>query len=140
MQSKEKDNIVFIRLFLDEDLNSKLKEVCQLHSVKSGVVLSGIGQIKNIKLGYFKEKGDYSPEIFDEPYELLSLTGNICEEDDDYILHLHAVIGDEKKNVIGGHFIEGKVEITCEIVLLKVDIDLKRKLDEKTGLKALYLE
>ena len=70
----------------------------------------------------------------------MSLTGNICREDDDYLLHLHAVLGDEKKSVVGGHFIEGKVEITGEIVLLKTNLDVKRKLDEKTGLKNMFLE
>ena len=50
------------------------------------------------------------------------------------------MLGDEKKNVVGGHFIEGKVGITSEIVLLKTNLDVKRKLDEKTGLKSMFLE
>ena len=140
MQSKEKQNIIFIKLFTDEDVNEKIMEACKLHDVKTAVVLSGIGQLKKAKLGYFKEKENYSPKNFDEPYELLSLTGNICKENDDHLLHLHAVLGDEKKNVVGGHFIEGKVGITSEIVLLKTNLDVKRKLDEKTGLKSMFLE
>ena len=50
------------------------------------------------------------------------------------------MLGDEKKSVIGGHFIEGKVEITGEIILLKSNVDVKRKFDEKTGLKNMFLE
>jgi len=139
MQSKEKGNIIIIRLFTDEDLQEKLKEICKLYNVKTAVVLSGIGQLKKIKLGYFKEKNYYSPENFDTPHELLSLNGNICEQDGDYILHLHVVLGNEKKNTVGGHLIEGKVEITNEIVLLKTDINIKRNINEKTGLKEMFV-
>ena len=124
MQSKEEGNIIFIRLFPDEDLQEKLKEACRLYNVKTAVIISGIGQLKKIQIGYFKEKNNYIRENFDAPHELLSLTGNICNQDGDYILHLHVVLGNEKKNAVGGHFIEGKVEITNEIVLLKTDVQL----------------
>lgn len=141
MQTKEKKNIIFLRLFPDEDLNEQLKEACKKYDVKTAVVLSGIGQLKKVKLGYFKEKGDYSPEEYEKPLEILSLTGNICkEDDDDYLLHLHIVLGNEKKNAIGGHFIEGTVGIIGEIVLLKTDIKIKREYNDETGLKTLVLE
>ena len=138
MESKEMENIIFIRLFPEEDVNEQLKEACRLHEIKTAVVISGIGQLKNVKLGYFKKKGDYNPEIFNNPVEILSLSGNICKQEDDYIFHLHAVLGDEKKNAIGGHFIEGKISITGEIVLLKTNFNVQRRLNEKTGLKDLY--
>lgn len=140
MQSKKDKNIIFVRLFRGEDINKQLKEACRLHKVKTAVIISGIGQLKTAKLGYFKKKGDYTPQIFDKSLEILSLTGNISKDDNDYNLHLHAILGDEKKNAVGGHFIEGTVGITGEIVLLKTNIDVKRKLDEETGLKGLYLE
>ena len=108
--------------------------------METAVVLSGIGQIKHTILGYFKEKGDYNPESFNEPLEILSLSGNICKQNNDYILHLHTVLGDDKKKTYGGHLIEGIISITAEIVLLKTPIDLKRRLDNNTGLQALYLE
>ena len=140
MQSKEEGNIIFIRLFSDEDMQEKLKEACRLHNVKTAVVLSGLGQLKKIQLGYFKEKNNYNPENFDAPHELLSLTGNICNQDGIYILHLHVVLGNKIKNTVGGHLIEGKVEITNEIVLLKTDINIKRKIEEKTGLKGMFVQ
>jgi len=140
MHSKEKNNTIFIRLFPDEDLYSKLREVSKIHKIKNAVVISGIGQLKKFKLGFFKEKGNYNIEKFDNPHELLSLTGNICKQNGDYELHLHAVLGNGKKNAIGGHLMEGKVEVTNEIILLKTYFDISRKLEEKTGLKGLFLE
>ena len=140
MQSKEEKDIIFVRLFPDEDVNEQLKEACKLHDVKTAVVISGIGQLKKAQLGYFKEKGDYSPKTFDKPLEILSLTGNINRQEGDYLLHLHAVLGDENKNAIGGHFIEGEISITGEVVMLRTESEINRKLNEKTGLKDLYLE
>ena len=140
MQSKEKKNIIFVRLFPDENVNEQLIEACKLHDIRTAVVISSIGQLKNTKLGYFKEKGNYSPKVFNKPLEILSLTGNILKQGNEYIPHLHAVLSDEKKNAIGGHFIEGKISITAEIVLIKTNIDVKRITNDKTGLKDLYLE
>jgi len=140
MLSKEKKNIIFLRLFPDEDINKQIKKACKTHNVKTAIIISGIGQLKNVQLGYFKEKGNYTKEIFNRPLEILSLNGNICNEDGDYSIHMHAVLGDEEKNVLGGHFFEGIVSVTIEIVLLKIDIIAKRKIDEKTGLKILYFK
>ena len=140
MQSKEKKNLIFVRLFPNENVNEKLIEVCEKHDIKTAVVLSGIGQLKNTQLGYFKEKGNYSPKVFNKPLEILSLTGNICKQGNEYLPHIHAVLSDEKKVALGGHFIDGKISITAEIVMLKTNLDAKRKINEKTGLMDLDLE
>jgi len=140
MQSKQKDNLIFIRLFPNEDIHQSLKEVCNKHGVETAVVLSGIGQLQQFQLGYFKEKGNYVPEEFAGPHELLSLSGNISNQEGEYKLHLHAILGEEDKGVIGGHLIEGKVEVTNEIVLLKTDLKFTRKLEEDTGLEGMFLD
>jgi len=140
MQTKAKKNIIFARLFPEEDVNDMLKEVCTIHNVKTAVVVSGIGQLKNSKLGYFKEKGNYTSKTFNKPLEILSLTGNIIKQNKEYVLHLHIILGEENTKTIGGHFIEGKISVTGEIVMLNTDIEVKRELDKKTGLKALFLE
>lgn len=140
MQSKEKDGLIFIRLFPGEDIYQALKEACRKHRVETAVVLSGVGQLKQFKLGYFKEKGDYTPEEFEKPHELLSLTGSISNQEGDYNFHLHVVLGNEEKKVVGGHLIRGEVEVTNEIVLLKTDLKVKRKLEESTGLQGMFLE
>ncbi|RLF32363.1 MAG: DNA-binding protein, partial [Thermoplasmata archaeon] len=62
------------------------------------------------------------------------------KQDDEYLLHIHAVLGDENKKTIGGHFINGVINVTGEIVILKTKINAKRVFDKETGLKALELE
>jgi len=140
MQSKEKDKLIILRLFPEEDLNEQLYKTCKKHNVKTAIVISGIGQLKKAEIGYYKEKDNYFPQTFSKSLEILSLTGNIFKENDNYNSHLHIVLGDENKKTIGGHFIMGMVGITAEIVLLKSEIEIFRKLDDKTGLKILILE
>ena len=140
MQSQEKGELIFIRLFPGEDIYQALKEACQKYRVKTAVVLSGIGQLKKFKLGYFKEKGDYAPEEFEKPHELLSLAGSISNQGGDYNFHLHVALGNEEKVVVGGHLIKGTVEVTNEIILLKTDLTVKRALEEDTGLQGMFLE
>jgi predicted DNA-binding protein with PD1-like motif len=140
MQSKQVKDLIFIRLFPDENIHEKLEEACRKYKVATAVVISGIGQLKDFKLGYFKEKGNYTPQHFKIPHELLSLAGNICKQKEEYVFHLHAVLGNEKKEVVGGHLIEGLVEVTNEIILLKNALQIKRKLEKDTGLEGLFLE
>ena len=140
MQSQEKNNVIFVRLFKDEDVNNMIKKACLKHKLKTGVIISGIGQVKNVTLGYFKTKGDYAPQEFSEPMELLSLSGNIIKDNKDHLLHIHTILGDKEKNTIGGHFIEGKISVTGEIVILKTEIDAGRIVDEETGLKSLSIQ
>ena len=52
MQSKEEDNLIFVRLFPGEDIYRELEQVCQKHDVVTVVVLSGVGQLKQFELGY----------------------------------------------------------------------------------------
>lgn len=140
MQSKERDNLILARLLPGEDIHQELKEICNKHRVETAVVLSGIGQLKQFQLGYFKEKGNYVPQEFAKPHELLSLSGNISNQKGEYKLHLHAVLGDEDKSVVGGHLIKGEVEVTNEIVLLKTAVSITRRLEETTGLEGMFLD
>lgn len=140
MHSIEKKNIIFARFLPGEDVKKKLMELCKKHCIDSGFILSGIGQFEKVELGYFKGKGDYSHQIFEKPLEVLSLNGNICKMRDEHVLHIHAVLSDDKKNVFGGHFINAIVSITGEIMILKTNILFKRKINEQTGLKNIVFQ
>lgn len=140
MQSKEQDNLIFLRLFPEEDIYQGLREVCRKYDVKTAVVLSGLGQLGAFELGFFKEKGNYLPEKFIEPHELVMLTGNVSLQGEEYNFHLHAVLSDNHKKVVGGHFIGGVVSVTGEIVLLKSDLTVNRQIEPETGLSGLFLE
>ena len=139
MKSKEKHNIIFLRLFPEENIIQSLKEIAEEHTISTAIILSGVGQIKNPTLGYFKQKNDYTEQLFQGIYELLSISGNIISNNNTYQIHAHTVIGDEQKQTIGGHLIDGTISITNEIALLKTNISATRIISEKTGLAELNL-
>jgi len=141
MNYKRKGNLIFTKLDRDEEILESLKEICRHLELETAIVLSGVGQLHHTTLGYYKGKGDYTPEVFEETYELLSMTGTIIHQPDgDYIPHIHVVLGEVDKNTIGGHLIKGLVGVTCEITLLTSNISIKRSYNPETGLKEMVLD
>jgi len=140
MEYRDSEDLIFVRLHHEEDLLESLKKVCEECKLVTGVVVSGVGMLKQAELAYFVSSGRYSPALFPEPLELVSLTGNIISKDGDYHLHLHAVLSDESKSTVAGHLSKGKVNVTNELVILKTPIKATRKLDPHTGLMALTFE
>ena len=139
MQSQEKDSLIVARIFPNENVFEQLKIVCSKHSIKAGIVLSGIGQLGSVELGFFKEKGNYANQKFGAPLEVLGISGIISKKENDFDFHLHISLSDEQKNAFGGHFISGVVSVTLELVVLKTEIKITRQTEEETGLAGLFL-
>jgi len=134
MKSKEKNNIIFIQLKTDEDFYKSLELICEKHNLKYGIVLSGIGQFKKFILGYYK-KNTYLTKKFNNPHELLHLSGNICKNNQNYEFHIHSILSNEKMISIGGHLVRATINITNEIIILKTFIEFSRFLEISSGLK-----
>ncbi len=140
MEYREDQGLIMVRLHQDEDLFESLEKVCVACDVRTGVVLSGIGMLKQAELSFYVKQGRYATALFPEPLELVSLAGNMLLQDGEYKFHLHAVLAKETKEALAGHLSAGKVNVTNEIVILKTDIPALRKLDDATGLMALTFE
>ncbi|PIU15444.1 hypothetical protein COT20_01690 [bacterium (Candidatus Gribaldobacteria) CG08_land_8_20_14_0_20_39_15] len=139
MQSQEKDNLIIARLFPQENVFEQLRNICRKHNIKTGVFISAVGQLNRAELGFFREKGDYFPQKFERPMEILNMSGIVSESEGGFDFHLHISLGGADKSVIGGHLIFGIVNITLEVAIMKTDIEVKRVIEEETGLKALKL-
>ena len=140
MEYREDQGLIVARLHQDEDIFESLERICRACDVRTGVVLSGIGMLKQAELSYYVKQGRYATVLFPEPLELVSLAGNMLLQDGEYKFHLHAVLARETKEALAGHLSGGKVNVTNEIVILKTDIPALRKLDDATGLMALTFE
>lgn len=109
------------------DLITGLKNECKKHNITSGII-SCIGSLSNIsfvQLDYENNVMAYSKPInWDKPVELLSGNGLIGKnEQGELDIHFHGVFVDHKKNISGGHFLEGNnlVAITLEFTILVSD-------------------
>ncbi len=139
MQFVKKGNILVIRLFKDEDVLDSIKAALNKTGFKNGVILSGIGMLKDIELRVFKGKGKYATKVFRKDWELVSFSGNIVKTDEDYILHIHSAIADHQYKCFAGHFGGAKVAVTLELFVMGLPLKLLRKKEPETGLTGLYL-
>ena len=99
--------------------------------------VSGIGAVEGVEIGAF----DPARKIYDrvQPegiFELIALNGNIAEDDEGMtVFHAHVTLGDGEGHAVSGHLFQATCAVTAELVILELDADLKRELDEATGLK-----
>ncbi len=130
--------IVAIRLEPKMDVVEGIVSVCKEKNIKNGIILSAIGSLNGarffdpVKLPEKKAGYGYGePIILQGPIELLSLSGMICNDNDEILTHFHFSLSDENGKGYGGHVIEGnKVLFTVDIVLAEVGgIDMGRKFD-----------
>ena len=139
MEIRSDEGHLLIHMVPDEDYLECIKEACREAGFRTAVILSSIGQLKEVTLGYFRGPGDYHPQVFDGPLELVGVSGIISLVNDEYIPHLHAVLGDPEKMAVGGHLVSGKVSITNETVIGNINIGVNRKKNGETGLMDVFL-
>ena len=126
--------IIFARLFEDEDLFEAITQTAKKGRIKAGFFFL-IGTLKKAKLGFF-HRGRYQPIEMAEQLEIVSCMGNISIKENEPLVHGHIAVSNRKGEVFGGHLLSGCIiAATGELVLIEaVDVELQRKLDEKTQL------
>ena len=137
MKNSSNGNTHFIKFDKGEDVLSTLSEYLNLRDIKAGT-LSAVGVLSDVEIGYYQqEKGAYIKKLLKGDYELLSLTGNIGILNKATHPHIHVIIGDDKFNCYGGHLLNAKVGITCELFIRTSDIDVERIYDDIVKLNLL---
>jgi uncharacterized protein len=102
--------------------------------------LTAIGAFSEVTLGYFdRQRKDYKKIPLKEQVEVLSFSGNIVLEEGKPRLHAHIVVGKSDGSAHGGHFLDGKVWPTLEMVISELPVHLHRAKDEETGLALIRL-
>ncbi len=123
-----------IRAPEDSELPKFVEDFAQKKRIEAGII-NIIGTLKDTKLGYFNsEKGKYEEIEVHGMRELLSAMGNLSLKDNVPFAHIHAVLGDDRGNTMGGHLLYGKVFV-AEIFIL----ELKGEKLERRKEGSLYL-
>ncbi|AKI98018.1 PPC domain-containing DNA-binding protein [Kosmotoga pacifica] len=125
---RETDDILFVRLDNHEDFYESLQKVLVDTGTKSGIVINGIGMLRDFELGWFNiQCTRYEKKRYSMPHELLSLQGNIALKNGEIFIHLHASLAGPSNEAFGGHLFGGAVCNTAEIFILKTPgLSLKR--------------
>jgi predicted DNA-binding protein with PD1-like motif len=137
MKFQRKDNLVFGRLEKGEEIITSLKELCKVHSIKSGFI-NGLGAAEDVQIAYYNiEKKQYQHKVLQGDFEIVSLSGTISQLNHEPHVHLHISLGDADFNLFGGHLDNAVVSLTCEFMIQIFDAEIHRKHDEQTGLNLL---
>ena len=107
-----------------------------------GASVTAIGAFERAVLGWFDfETKDYRPIAVDTQCEVLSVLGDIAEDDSGKpSVHLHAVVGLSDGSARGGHLLEGIVKPTLEITLVETPRNLRRRKRPELGIALVDLD
>lgn len=106
----------------------------------SAASFTAIGAFSRVTLGFFeRERKDYKRIPLDEQVEVLTLAGDIAVENGDPQVHAHVVVGKADGTAWGGHLLAGHVWPTLELVLVESPTELRRTVDDETGLPLITL-
>jgi len=144
MRSKllqDEDGLKTFALVFDKD--EEAKESLMRFATKNGLraaQVTAIGAFSEVTLGFFdRQKKSYQEIPVKEQVEVLSFAGNIVEKEGKPMLHAHVVVGKADGTAHGGHFLNGRVWPTLEMIIFETRAHLRRKHDEETGLPLIDL-
>ncbi|MCT7667980.1 PPC domain-containing DNA-binding protein [Shinella kummerowiae] len=91
--------------------------------------ITAIGAFRSAMIAFFEfETRHYRKIQVDVQSEVLSLLGDVAVDDEGKAsLHLHVVLGFSDGSTKGGHFLEGHVRPTLEVVVGETPADLRRR-------------
>lgn len=122
---------VIVALDEGEDVLLSIKEVIAEEEIKNGVIVSGAGSLSKARYHIVDEDEE---ELYNDRYitkkgwfEIVSLSGVIANGEP----HVHICLSQNDEG-FGGHLEEGsKILTLAEIVILKLDIDMERKMSAR---------
>jgi len=133
MKSRRIADGFLVRLERGEEVIAELTAFAADKKIPWGF-LQGIGAIREVTLGYFDtDTNRYRTKRIRETVEVVSLIGNISHLDNKPSIHAHIVVAGPEQRLLGGHFIEGTVAVTLEIIVTVISTRLVRTPDTKTG-------
>jgi uncharacterized protein len=104
------------------------------NGIRAGQV-TAVGGFRQARLGFFdRDNREYAPIPVEEQVEVLSLLGDVAEQDGRPVVHLHAVLGRRDGSTVGGHLLDGQVWPTLEVIVTEVGPELTKQIDPETGL------
>jgi len=136
MIHRQDGNVIVCKIEKDEDVFKSIENVSKLYGINAGIIVSGIGMLKNFEIGYFNGK-DYEKKFFEKNHELVAMHGSIAS--DDPKIHIHVGLAGPDHSLVGGHLLGGKADPFVELTIMKFSGKFSRVYNEKTGLKELNL-
>jgi len=134
MKYQKFNDTFMVRLDKDEEIMQSLMSLCEKENIRLAQV-EAIGAIDHGVVGvYDMDQKAYLQETLDGIMEITSLSGSITEMNDKPYLHLHATLADQDHRIHGGHVIELRVGIICEMFVRVLSGQVTRERNENLGI------
>lgn len=118
---------IFVRLDPGERLVESLITVANQNAFPAAAIVSGVGMLSHIELGFFDvDLDDYRRTVVEGIFDLSVVLGNIVRREHAYVPHVHAVFNDTLHKTYSGHVIEATCHITMELFLATITSHLRR--------------
>jgi predicted DNA-binding protein with PD1-like motif len=134
MESSEEKGLLIARLDDGEDVFASIDELSRKHDLRSALIISGIGMLEGVTLGFFDGDG-YSEKNLEGSFELVAMHGSIA----DGTIHIHVSLGDERCETKSGHLLSARVKIQNELLIQRLD-EVKLSRIPKGGVNVLGFE
>ena len=123
-----------VRMDPGEEVVTGVTALCEREDIHLASV-EAIGAVDRAVVGLYDTVcGKYREREFNEPMERAALSGNITRRNGVVHAHLHATLCDGEQRAFGGHALELRVSITCELFIRALPGEVRRRVDEETGL------
>ncbi|MGC8663081.1 MAG: PPC domain-containing DNA-binding protein [Thermoplasmata archaeon] len=132
MISKRFGNMIIAKLEKNDDVFESIENLIDEYIIKGGIIVSGVGMLKNFEIGYWNGK-EYEKKVIEKNHELVSMHGSIAENDPK--IHIHVGLAGPDHFLIGGHLISAKADPMVELTILETGLPIQRVFNEKTSLK-----
>lgn len=140
MDYRRFENKIIARFDRGEEVHDSLKKIALKEDIKLASI-SALGATDDFTIGVYKvDDKSYSELNFKGIFEILSITGTITTKDGEYYPHLHISVADDKGNGFGGHLINSKISVTCEMVIDIIDGRVERKMSDEIGINLFEFE
>lgn len=140
MDYRRFENKIIARFDRGEEVHESLKKIALKEDIKLASI-SALGATDDFTIGVYKvDDKSYSELNFKGIFEILSITGTITTKDGEYYPHLHISVADDKGNGFGGHLINSKISVTCEMVIDIIDGRVERKMSDEIGINLFEFE
>jgi len=121
----QRKNLYFIHLIAGEEVHTKLMDLITSVGIKDFIVVSAIGNFKNVLFHTMKEDADLPVREDDliihqmkGPFEVLSLEGFRIQNAK--VPHFHVTLGASDGSVVGGHLREAFVYTTLLVAVTSI--------------------
>lgn len=123
-----------------DEAMASLKQFARSERLEASQI-TGVGGFERATLGWFDRAAKQFRHIpVDEPSEVLSLIGDVAEDQDGPGLNIHVVLGLSDGTTRGGHLIEGRVFPTLELVVTENPAELRRVMHPDLGVALIDLD